>query len=350
MRKLNRNHGWKTALVLVTLVFACWMTFILSTRANSSRDPIFEDYLNDQDVSAEYESRVPTSRYLIEPLVGYDTMVCSDLGAVLLLIILSYLVCRILYLLAARGLFHENEKFQFMIDRIRTVFNFSGKYCFLVFLIELIIFLIGYTTLGFLFVNHYFMGFLQVWFLITLLLIVGKSIYVIIGTIHPSIKVRVKARKNWMDKSKGIYWRHKIINVFAREPRYFLFFFVLSFVATYSLISTELPTQKFETDLEDGEMLIDFHVHTTMSDGALSPEERVRWYLDQGIHAAAFSDHQNTRGAKAAREYVERNNLDFIVITAQEYTTYEQPGIHMNIYGIDEDITPDEFADDPLAR
>jgi hypothetical protein len=95
-------------------------------------------------------------------------------------------------------------------------------------------------------------------------------------------------------------------------------------------------------------MLIDLHVHTTMSDGWLTPEERVDLYLSQGIHAAAFADHLNTRGASLAREYVRAFNLDFTVITAQEFTC-NVPEIHLNVYGIEDNLSPIEYQGQPYS-
>jgi predicted metal-dependent phosphoesterase TrpH len=107
------------------------------------------------------------------------------------------------------------------------------------------------------------------------------------------------------------------------------------------LTSVVLPTYRYEGELEPNEFLFDFHSHTYLSDGSLSPEQRVRWYMQQGIHGAAISDHFHTKGAVQAREYVAREKIDFVVITAQEYTQYT-PYVHMNVFGIDEHLTPSD--------
>jgi hypothetical protein len=70
------------------------------------------------------------------------------------------------------------------------------------------------------------------------------------------------------------------------------------------------------------------------------------WYIDQGINGAAFSDHNNVQGAKRAREFVIKNNLDFWVIIAQEFTNNPE-GLHLNVYGIEEDLTPTGYSDPP---
>jgi hypothetical protein len=103
------------------------------------------------------------------------------------------------------------------------------------------------------------------------------------------------------------------------------------------LISTPFPTHWINTELDSDEFLFDFHVHTTMSDGWITPEQRVIWYIEHGIDGAAFTDHDNIRGALIARDYVERNNLDFIVWIGAEWTDNEHD-IHMNYYGLEEEI------------
>ncbi|MHA1612365.1 MAG: PHP domain-containing protein, partial [Promethearchaeota archaeon] len=101
--------------------------------------------------------------------------------------------------------------------------------------------------------------------------------------------------------------------------------------------------QQLSTDLSPNEFLFDFHVHTSTSDGSLSPRDRVEWYIDQGIHGAAFSDHHHPYGSQIAQEYVDRKGLDFTILLSQEFTDdYED--IHLNIYGIDIPLTPVNYT------
>jgi hypothetical protein len=126
---------------------------------------------------------------------------------------------------------------------------------------------------------------------------------------------------------------------------------ILNFIATFWLILMltqamqyiKFPTQTIETTLAPNEFLFDFHCHTTYSDGVLTPVQRVKWYMQQGIQGAAFSDHHRLQGAILAQEYVAKNNLDFTVIKAQEFTD-DPEGIHLNIYGeTDRVIIPDNY-------
>jgi predicted metal-dependent phosphoesterase TrpH len=128
-----------------------------------------------------------------------------------------------------------------------------------------------------------------------------------------------------------------------KEIMKFLATFWLILMLTQGLGYVKFPTQTVETTLAPNEFLFDLHAHTTYSDGSLTPAQRVRWYMDQGIHGAAFSDHHNLGGAVHAQEYVDRKNLDFTIIKAQEFTD-DPEGIHLNIYGeTDEVKIPDNY-------
>ncbi|MHA2123023.1 MAG: PHP domain-containing protein, partial [Promethearchaeota archaeon] len=83
--------------------------------------------------------------------------------------------------------------------------------------------------------------------------------------------------------------------------------------------------------------LFDFHIHTTMSDGWITPEQRVKYYIGHGISGAAFTDHDNIRGALLAKKYVEANNLNFTVWVGEEWTDNAND-IHMNYYGVNEEV------------
>jgi hypothetical protein len=118
----------------------------------------------------------------------------------------------------------------------------------------------------------------------------------------------------------------------------------------YLSLSIPFPTQKIETTPADtpGSYLFDFHVHTTMSDGFLSPEARVDWYISQGIDGAFFTDHENQRGYERAFKYVSDRGLDFIVLRGQEYT-YHTGNIHLNYFGVSQIIVPPDKEATPGA-
>jgi hypothetical protein len=116
------------------------------------------------------------------------------------------------------------------------------------------------------------------------------------------------------------------------------------------LISAPLPLQRIEAKLAPGEALLDLHVHTTASDGFLTPRLRLRWYRAQGVSAAAFSDHDTTAGSLEAGELATAAGDGLEVLLAQEYTSREPP-IHLNVVGLAETITPrDASVPELVAR
>ena len=75
---------------------------------------------------------------------------------------------------------------------------------------------------------------------------------------------------------------------------------------------------------------LDLHVHTTASDGQLSPTEVVRKALDIGLMAMAITDHDTTEGIEEALEAAGGTGLD--VIPAVEIST-DIPGSEVHILG-----------------
>jgi len=56
-------------------------------------------------------------------------------------------------------------------------------------------------------------------------------------------------------------------------------------------------------------MLLDLHVHSTESDGSLSPEQLVDYAVDKGISALALCDHDTTSGVTRFVSYGESKNI-----------------------------------------
>ena len=67
---------------------------------------------------------------------------------------------------------------------------------------------------------------------------------------------------------------------------------------------------------------IDLHIHTTASDGKLTPKEIVDWAIQKQIPAIAIADHDEIKGAKEAVEYSKGKNIE--VISAIEIGCKEQ--------------------------
>ncbi|KAJ2782173.1 hypothetical protein H4R18_002438 [Coemansia javaensis] len=95
-------------------------------------------------------------------------------------------------------------------------------------------------------------------------------------------------------------------------------------------------------------VLLDAHLHTTYSDGSLSPKQVVEYALANGYNAIIVTDHQTIEGSIAARDYaLEHHRDEIVVITGMEYSCCR---IHMNLIGINESVTvsPPFPSDDEL--
>ena len=79
----------------------------------------------------------------------------------------------------------------------------------------------------------------------------------------------------------------------------------------------------------------DFHVHSIMGDGVLSPFALVAHARRQGLHAFAITDHNRVFVAKAGRWY-SRYVGGPTVIVGEEITA---PGFHMIAVGIEKHVT-----------
>src|SRR5438045_5349141 len=78
----------------------------------------------------------------------------------------------------------------------------------------------------------------------------------------------------------------------------------------------------------------DLHMHTTASDGMGTVEEVLEHVeLNTDLDVIAITDHDEIRGAWAARELAAKRNYRFEIIMAQEITSRHG---HILIYGVEE--------------
>jgi len=78
----------------------------------------------------------------------------------------------------------------------------------------------------------------------------------------------------------------------------------------------------------------DLHIHTTASDGLLSPEEVVKWARAKRLAAAAITDHDTVGGIDAAVDAAKGYELE--IIPGIEFSTvYEEEEIHILGYYIE---------------
>jgi len=85
-------------------------------------------------------------------------------------------------------------------------------------------------------------------------------------------------------------------------------------------------------------VLIDFHTHTTASDGALAPAEIVDRALDRNIDLLAITDHDTVTGYRAAAEHYTQKTGRMRLIQGIEYSCrWSGTTVHIIGLGFDSD-------------
>ncbi len=88
--------------------------------------------------------------------------------------------------------------------------------------------------------------------------------------------------------------------------------------------------------------MLDLHLHSTASDGCLTPDELMRFTHEQGAQWAALCDHDTTWGVSSAAQTAREIGLGFI--PGVEVSAGGETEIHILGYGVKDD------ASSPLAR
>ena len=83
------------------------------------------------------------------------------------------------------------------------------------------------------------------------------------------------------------------------------------------------------------EKIIDLHIHTNISDGALTPKEIIDEAANNNVHTIAIADHDTIDAyTKELYEYAKEKNIN--LITAVEISTkMNKAGIHVLGYNFD---------------
>lgn len=81
-------------------------------------------------------------------------------------------------------------------------------------------------------------------------------------------------------------------------------------------------------------MRADLHLHTTASDGKLTPVQTVRWAKDSGLEVIAVTDHDTVDGLDEACAEADRLNIRFV--RGIEISAYAVSEIHILGYNIDD--------------
>lgn len=83
-------------------------------------------------------------------------------------------------------------------------------------------------------------------------------------------------------------------------------------------------------------MKIDLHIHTTYSDGMLTPAEIVDTAIDCKLDCIALTDHDNVLSHKIANDYIKSKNLKLEIIPGVEINTiYKGYEVHILGYFMD---------------
>lgn len=82
--------------------------------------------------------------------------------------------------------------------------------------------------------------------------------------------------------------------------------------------------------------MFDLHVHSTASDGLLTPEELIRRSLEIGLKGIALTDHDTVGGIEAAQQFIADHNLPLQFIPGIEMNTeVDENEVHILGYYID---------------
>lgn len=329
-------------IIIITVLFAIWMVFLVATSMSAGRVIEFHDALiliGDTNVNSEYTSVIPLTRYLFEPFIGltFTLGYNTDPSGMLYFFLFMYIIVRIALLAIDSTILHKNGKKEVIFRNIKDILEFVIKWESILFLLGALIIIGGLFVVGFIFVANVFSNLFHIGAIAFLVLLIVKTAYNVFVYFIPGVTLKVK-------KIRPKYVVTKVLHRVKRELLYFWSAFLIITFLNFLFLGIKFPTQQIvPTDpLDANEILIDFHVHTTMSDGHLTPEQRVLWYIEQGIDAAVFTDHSHPFGAIRARTFVEENNLPFTVLIGQEYTD-DPEGLHLGLYGIEEAIVPTNY-------
>ena len=91
-------------------------------------------------------------------------------------------------------------------------------------------------------------------------------------------------------------------------------------------------------------MKIDLHIHTTYSDGMLSPTAIVDTALECKLDCIALTDHDNVLSHKIAQDYINNNNFKLEIIPGVEINTIYK-GYEVHILGYFMDKNNSQFND-----
>lgn len=332
---------------IITVVVIAWMVFLVLMVGLANRTVQFVDVIpaaNGVDVSSQYSSDIPLLRYFLEPFIGFVFSIVSDPLDAIVSVLLFYVIIRLALFALDNTILHGSRKKEVVFAYFKDTLDYFEKWMLISLIISVIALGVGFLIFGFMYINSMF----QYHILIAIYIGIGLLAYKGGGHLIRFLLPRMSPKPLNLEK---VPENRSIVDKLKTRPLqefwYFIQFTLVFLVTSFTLLNIRFPTQHITptVPLEEDEILLDMHVHTTMSDGYLMPHDRVLWYMEQGFSAAGFSDHDNVRGAHLAQAFVNLFNLDFTVITAEEYTcqSFDNAapyGMHLNIYGLEEGIIP----------
>jgi len=90
----------------------------------------------------------------------------------------------------------------------------------------------------------------------------------------------------------------------------------------------------------------DLHMHTTTSDGLVSPQNLVEKYLEAGVDVIAVTDHDLVSGGYKARDYVKRKGIKLEVIIGTEVSSKDG---HIIALGIEKPLPKFKSAEETIT-
>lgn len=89
------------------------------------------------------------------------------------------------------------------------------------------------------------------------------------------------------------------------------------------------------------DLKIDLHIHSTYSDGVLTPEELINKYISEGYNIISITDHDGIRGSEQAIKYGKEKGI--WVIPGIELSTIDDQNNEIHILGYDFDFENKEL-------
>jgi len=260
---------------IITLIFSIWIVVLVFLALVDTRTIIFYDALGLIDVSSEYSSVLPWFRYIIEPF-AILAFIFEYEFTWLLLVVIMYPILRVIYVFLRKSGKLNSRKYNQIRHVLTDFIYFVFKVFSITLVVILLIILLGNLIQGFFFVNRYFMVIIQIGIHLAYILVGIKVGYTLLKLIHPRLKLNLGSKiENNIRRANSK--KTRITYNLKKESVFFAGIVFLLLGTNVVLLSINFTPHRIipTTPLEDDEFLFDFHVHTTFSDGWLTPEERV---------------------------------------------------------------------------